>query len=167
VPNSIQQLPVDTSLAPPRTPSTSAIDCSRQQALEDDLARKRRDRPSEYYGMFISACAVTVTSLDSGPSELRSQLPLRARVMHRLVSPDEFVHTVVEVERPFTSMKNGTTHEIRYAIVTPSAPNTFIHSETPPLDMAIAYVIDESQAHSSILDLAMIEYVGAGVTEVE
>jgi hypothetical protein len=114
-----------------------------------------------------TSLAVTLDKLDIGPDDLEAQLPVRARLLRRLVGPDAGDYTLAELVTPLSWKVKGTVRSVRYLVVGPHLLGQRLERGARDIGLNIAYVTDERVLDEPKFDPSKAEFVAVALASVE
>ena len=107
-----------------------------------------------------------ISSVDHEPDDLSGQLPLRGRLLRRIVGPPRRPeYWLAEVAAPVSWTRNGVTRAIRYLVLTARWQETAI-APGAKIPVNIWYVLDDSVLGSESFEPSQAEYVAIGTVKV-
>lgn len=151
-----------------------------QQATPADLAEHRTQHEPLEPVKFACVARFELHTLERGPCDLQSQLPVRATIIARLAGPGGESCWCAHLDAPLkyhlppdfdygraaptalTEDEHGPLIWVHQVVVAPGDEHASLHAGMINFAVHIGYVIDPSLSSEHLLDMRKIDYVGYG-----
>jgi hypothetical protein len=111
------------------------------------------------------AARLRVTSVDSAPDDLYSQVPFTATLLRKVAGPDKPDYWLAELEKPLSWVDAGAARQVTHIVVATRYEGQTITEDFTRLIVGLAYVTDPSALIDADLSFAKCRYVAIGEME--
>lgn len=111
------------------------------------------------------ATRLRVTSVDSAPEDLYSQVPFTAALLRKVAGPDKPDYWLAELEQPLTWLDSGASRQVTHIVVAARYEGQTITETFSRLTIGLAYVTDPSALTDIDLSFSKCRYVAIGEME--
>jgi len=106
-----------------------------------------------------------ITSVDVGPNELRTQVPVCVTLLKQIPGPDRPDYWLAMLERTITWLDEGVQRSITHVVLAPRFMGSRIEPGAANLGVGLAYVIDQSLLTEASLSFSKCQYVAVAILD--